>query len=127
MSFNKEQATQAAKNRRQELKRLSKAAKMMVASGQFNTVNEALLNFYQEESEAKEFFTFDQWKRQGFMVKKGEQSYLLWGSPKPLQTDNQSENEPETFFPVCHIFSNDQVEKQLTNNGGGGGQHAPIS
>ena len=124
-NFNKEQATQVAKNRRQELKRLSQLIKPKVSSGEFNSINEALLHFYRGDSgTALSFNTFDQWRRQNCMVKKGEQSFLLWGAPKPFKKrdDQCDDDQPETFFPICHIFSEKQVEKQLTNSRGGGGQ-----
>jgi len=67
-----------------------------------------------------ELQTFNQWKKGGFAVKKGEKGFLFFSSPKSKSiseketTTNKeqeinSHSEPR-YFP-CYLFSNEQVEK----------------
>jgi len=80
------------------------------------TVNFMLLYHVYETGGAQEFNTFKQWKEKGATVKKGEKAFLVWGQPvsKQRQEDKeqpgeQEEEEDYSFFPVCYLFSEHQV------------------
>lgn len=118
--MNTETTTQPTENqikhreRRDELKALSKTAKLAITmSGEEKTVNEFLIEMY-TNAENKEFHTLHQWSAKGFKVKKGSKSFLVWGKPKDHQKQ-QAEQKPteedeDKFFPLCYLFSNAQVE-----------------
>lgn len=112
--------------KRQYLKNLSSQVRDLVEAGEYNNVNEAILNqFYRNETH-KEFKTFHQWKKEGKKVKKGERAFVLWGKPKPGQQkeeeetkpepdeDEDEETEEELFYPVAYIFSNSQVHERAS-------------
>ena len=101
---------------RKKLKELSKIAKIAVKEGAFSTVNEALKSAYIEENEEiKEFNTFNQWAKIGKKVKKGAKAFLLWGQPRKVEQDE--ENDEFTFWPLCYVFANTQVEEKGGRNG----------
>lgn len=81
---------------------------------------------YTPQGEKKEFKTFHEWKAEGASVKKGEKAFLIWGQPrKGVKYGEETEQatntpkEPQTeaeklareydFFPLCYLFSEDQV------------------
>ena len=99
--------------KRQQLISMSKLAKMMVAEGMAESVNEALLQMYDELDEGLEFNTFWQWKDKGYKVSKGSKAFLVWGKPKKVAVaePTTSEEEEFKFWPVCYLFSETQVEK----------------
>ena len=99
--------------KRKHLIALSKVAKMMVGEGMVDSVNEALLQMYDENEEGLEFNTFWQWKEKGFKVSKGSKAFLVWGKPKkvPVTQPTTSEEEEFKFWPVCYLFSENQVNK----------------
>lgn len=99
--------------KRQQLISMSKLAKMMVAEGIAESVNEALLQLYDELNEGLEFNTFWQWKEKGYKVSKGSKAFLVWGKPKKVAVaePTTSEEEEFKFWPVCYLFSEKQVEK----------------
>lgn len=98
------------KANRATLKELSKVAKLAVKQGAFSTVNEALLSVYFEQGH-KEFNTFSQWIDKGFAVKKGEKAFFVWGSPrKGANHEPENEQDEFSFFPLCYLFSDKQVE-----------------
>lgn len=99
------------------LKEISKIAKELVKSEQYDTVNEAIrFEIYQLHN--KELKTFKQWLEDGKCVKKGEKGFVFWGAPKAKKTKNKevapaepmTEEEEEKFFPICYLFSEDQVQ-----------------
>lgn len=104
--------------RSREAKELS--IKLLAMTGELRSVNEILLDFYKEETGAKDFRRFDEWKEAGFMVKKGESAYRVWGSPKQftktqemqdVTTGNTDNIESKfEFWPMCCIFNENQVE-----------------
>jgi hypothetical protein len=116
MTFDKVKAKELAKAKREQLKSLSKMAKVLVSSGQYHSINDALLNYYRQEIGEGDicFYTFDQWEEQGYHVAKGSKAWMIWGKPRPLITDKPVEagQEPDTFFPVCYLFDNSQVIKR---------------
>lgn len=96
------------------------ALKTAIRTGVMLTVNEVLLSFYKDESGAKDFRRFDEWKEAGFMVKKGESAYRVWGTPKQFSKNQEMENVATgntesieskfEFWPMCCIFNENQVE-----------------
>jgi hypothetical protein len=104
------------KEKREELKALSNAVKPLVKMGQFDTVNEAVLQIYYQRNGHDVFKTFQQWKAEGFNVKKGEHAFYIWGRPSEKQKQEQQPEETPAedgtgFFPLCFLFSNKQVIK----------------
>lgn len=81
---------------------------------------------YTPQGEKKEFKTFHEWKAEGASVKKGEKAFLIWGqprkgvkygeeaeqaanAPKEQQTEAERLAQQYEFFPLCYLFSEDQV------------------
>ena len=103
------------KEKRLKLSKLSKMLKPLVSSGEYDNINAALISVYSDNEEL-EFNTFKEWKNKGYQVNKGEKSFPVWGKPKSFKVD-KSENvelKEYSFFPICNLFSNNQVE--LINN-----------
>ena len=100
---------------------LSKSIKPLVAEGVFDSVNEGLIETYMEDDpEIEEFNTFKQWKKQGYTIIKGSESFLVWGQPQKgkkqkeetAQTAQGSQEDEEyKFWPLCYLFANTQVRK----------------
>ncbi len=100
--------------KRKELIALSQNIRLMVKEGIYNTVNEGLHEFYQEENpDIEEFNTFNQWKEQGYTINKGSKAFLFWGQPRKYEQTPEGSTEPEEFkyFPLAYLFSNLQVVK----------------
>ena len=92
--------------KREKLKKLSQQVKPLVQDGEFNSVNEALIDLY-EDGENTEFHTFHDWKKKGKKILKGSVAFLIWGKPRKVE---QAEDEDEyKYWPVCYLFSNAQV------------------
>ncbi len=91
--------------RREQLKKLSAELKPLVEDGTYKTINTAILASYKSETH-QTFKSFDEWKSEGFTVKKGEKSFCIWG--KPITRENGEESYE--FFPLLHLFSNAQVD-----------------
>lgn len=115
---------EAARERRAELKTLSYQLKKAVQAGAIppsedGTINGLLRAMYAQQGHT-ELKTFDEWKAAGYIVRKGQKAFLLWGRPRKHNTDKEAatageDNEPqdsaqqEDFFPVCYVFSQLQV------------------
>jgi hypothetical protein len=81
------------------------------------TVNYMLLKYMYDTEGAEEFKTLVQWRKAGYKVKKGSKSFTIWAQPREGRYKDQKEKEEEKddehkyeFFPICHLFSNLQVE-----------------
>ncbi|WP_421977821.1 hypothetical protein [Roseivirga seohaensis] len=83
-----------------------------------STINEIVIEYFYSDDENIEFNTFKQWKAQGAIIKKGSESFPVWGQPlkldkKEVDTSKMSEEEKEKakykYWPICHLFSNNQV------------------
>lgn len=102
--------------KREFLKLLSKSAAIYVEQGTFETVNDAIINTVYKNDIHKFFKTFNQWKADGFFVKKGEKAFVVWGRPtKEQETEKSKEETTEQegkFFPLAFLFSNAQVEEK---------------
>lgn len=110
----------SAKNiqeKREILKGLSKPLQQLVKEAAIPTVNDGLKAIYAQSGHT-ELKTLQQWNKNGKRVSKGSHALCLWGAPKPMdkqqQDDNQDgANDPADFYPICFVFSNLQVyEKQ---------------
>jgi antirestriction protein ArdC len=104
--------------RREELKALSNSLKQLADENQ-TSINAALVFFYSEQTgvSSQDFKTLESWNTMGYMVKKGEKSYSIWGQ-KTKKTTNVEEGliagvpDVVTFYPIVSLFSIDQVTKR---------------
>ena len=100
--------------KREFLKTISKTAAVYVEQGDFETVNEAIINTVYKDDTHKFFKTFNQWKADGFFVLKGEKAFIVWGRPTKEQKAEEgkepSAEDESRFFPLAFLFSNAQVE-----------------
>ena len=108
-----------ARARRQALRDLSNELKSIAElNGQEANVNELLRDFYAGTGHT-ELKTFDQWKEDGYFIRKGEKALLLWGKPKASKNaiqeatqQGKSEEDADTdFYPLAYLFSQQQVTK----------------
>lgn len=107
------------RERRKHLKELSKIAKLrMNEDCEGMSVNEILVQEFYTDKENTEFKTLLQWNKEGFKVKKGAVSFLVWGKPRTKEKEQEEQNPPseeekeDEFYPLCYLFSNNQVEKK---------------
>ena len=108
-----------ARARRQALRDLSNELKSLAElNGQEANVNELLRDFYAGTGHT-ELKTFDQWKEDGYFIRKGEKALLLWGKPKASKNaiqeatqQGKSEEDADTdFYPLAYLFSKQQVTR----------------
>lgn len=105
--------TEEMKTKREELKALSRMAKMAIKTGLYDSVNQFLVDMYRQQGHT-ELNSFKQWLSKGFCVRRGEKALLLWGEPrKATNKEKQTENDKDEFefFPLAYVFSNKQVER----------------
>jgi len=101
-------------NNRKTLIELSKFVRIGVKEGAYDSVNDGLKEIYTEQNpEIDEFKTFQQWKREGATVRKGEKAFLIWGQPRQVSQVPEGTTEPEEFkyWPICYLFANTQIFK----------------
>jgi antirestriction protein ArdC len=100
------------------LKALSNSLKPLAQENQ-TSINAALVFFYSEQTgvSSQDFKTLESWNTLGYMVKKGEKSYSIWGQ-LTKKTTNLEEGliagvpDVVTFYPIVSLFSIDQVIKR---------------
>ena len=103
--------------RKAELIELSAQMRKKVESGQYETINQALIAHYAASGHT-ELHTFNEWLMLGYKVKKGEKALLLWSKKRTrekAQTEAQKQDEETksvSFHSVAYLFSNLQVEKK---------------
>jgi len=90
------------------------------SDGDFETTNQLLENYYREDlPESIVFKSFNQWKKEGKTVKKGEHGFLFWGRPINKNQDENTQEEGlkvnEKFFPLCYLFASHQVTDKNNN------------
>jgi hypothetical protein len=101
---------QEMKDKRDNLKELSKVVKMAISQGIYNSVNEGLVDMYAKEGHT-EIHSFNSWLTRGYAVRKGEKALLLWGEPRKGGKQEKEESDDEyNFFPLAYVFSQKQVE-----------------
>lgn len=106
--------TSTHKERREALKELSRAVKPLVKEGQFDSVNEAVIELFYRQDGHTEFNTLWEWNRKGYRVQKGSKAFAVWATPKKLnRIEDQAKGDDDKkmdFYPICYLFSNLQVE-----------------
>jgi len=112
-----EKQLEAIRAKRDELKLLSIGIKALVKEGKYNTINEGLIELYAEAGYTN-LKTLHQWNEINMSVKKGEHALLLWGSPKKEDkkeetTVSEDGEKKETFYPLCFVFSENQVQPMV--------------
>lgn len=97
--------------KREILKKLSKPLQELTKIGKIESVNSGLKTIYKSDGHII-LKTFNQWKKDGKSIKKGEKALCLWGSPKHKGEENEQETETDKldFYPICYVFSNLQVQ-----------------
>lgn len=103
--------------RRVALKELSNKLKSANV-GENVSVNDLLKDYYAGQGHTV-LKTYNEWKENGFFVKKGERALLLWARPKASKMSKENavalgkkeEDAKEDFFPVAYMFSEKQVNK----------------
>lgn len=108
------------KENRQKLIELSiKAREIREDEGlEDSTINEIIRLYFYTDDTHQVFNTFWEWKDKGYKVKKGEKAFLFWGSKRKNKQDDQAQSQEEetySFFPLCYVFSNAQVEPIAKN------------
>jgi hypothetical protein len=103
--------TSEIKAKRDELKAMSAAAKMLVKEGAADSVNDGLAIIYKDQGH-EVLKSYRQWQQDGYQVKKGSKALLMWAQPKKLGKveDAAAEEKKDEFFPIAYVFSNLQVE-----------------
>jgi len=125
MSF-KEKKLRKIDIRRQELRELSEQAKELKElaiieaerEGDQNKilwlsmmgVNDAIHYFIYKSVKCK---SFNNWKKEGYTVKKGSKAILFWGQPIDADKTDKKTGEIEEFefFPVAFVFKRSDVTK----------------
>ncbi len=109
------ETTSEHRQKREALKVLSQQVKPLVKAGQFDSVNDALIELFYRQDENREFHTLYDWNKKGYKVIKGSKAFVIWGSPRELKKNDpapdQNEEEKNDFYPLCYLFSNAQVER----------------
>lgn len=118
-----ETATKVAKKinsqymeRRTALSKLSTTIKLQMKMGLIDapSINAALIELYNQEGHSN-FKTFNQWKALGKSIIKGSRAFTVWGSPINSKPDPQVEQDEFQFFPLCYLFSEQQVTDSNAN------------
>lgn len=115
-----ESKKERALKRRQDLSALSRDLKAVAEmQGVEESVNSLLLAFYKQQYSTTDLRTFEQWKEAGYIVKKGQTSFIIWATPKATKAERERvaeakakgehATEKEDYFPVCHLFDITQV------------------
>lgn len=115
-----EEKKKRALERRQQLSALSRELKAVAElTGEAENVNELLKGYYSTTYGTTDLRTFDEWKKAGYIVKKGQTSFMIWATPKATKAERERvaeakakgehATEKEDYFPVCHLFDITQV------------------
>lgn len=96
--------------KREILKQLSAPFKVLKKEGAIDSINEGLLQYYAEQGHS-DLKTLHQWNKEGKRVKKGSEAFLVWAMPKKMKPKATPEADEMEFFPICYLFSSDQVEE----------------
>lgn len=93
---------------RQILKQLSAPFSEMKKNGEIRTINEGLKNLYRAQGH-EVLKTFEEWKKNGKHVKRGEKALLLWGFKTEKTIREKKKEITISFCPLLYVFSNLQV------------------
>lgn len=94
------------------LRSLSSQVKELVKDGEYETINQAIIDLHYKRDGHSDFKTIKQWNEAGYRINKGETAFVVWGKPKKAQDKEQTgdtEDEISDFYPLCFLFSNKQV------------------
>lgn len=110
-----EEKKQKAIEKRTELRNLSAKFKPLAKISE-KSINELLVDYYKSNKGVTDLKTFEEWRKLGYTVKKGESSYLVWAKPvASTQAKERAEHNEtdakEDYFPVCHLFDRSQVQE----------------
>jgi hypothetical protein len=112
-----------ANPRRAELKELSAQLKPMAHESN-TTLNAALVFHYAEQTgkQAQDFKTLASWNEEGYIIKKGETSFMIWAKPEKMTMNVEEgmigkEAEVVTVYKLVHLFHVGQVVKRKEGNG----------
>ena len=120
MKQTQEEKKARALERRKELSALSQDLKAVAElTGEAENVNELLKGYYSTTYGTTDLRTFEEWKKAGYTVKKGQTSFMIWATPKATKAERERvaeakakgehATEKEDYFPVCHLFDIKQV------------------
>ena len=105
------------KLKRQELSERSKEVRPLIERGEYDTINQAVIDTFYKVDGHEEFKTIHQWNKDGKRVKRGETAFLVWAKPiDELKAEKEGHiiapehQDGPKFFPLCFLFSNKQVE-----------------
>ena len=113
-----ENSVRTAHPRRAELKALS--AQLKPVAHEFNTsLNAALVFHYAEQTgkQSQDFKTLTKWNEEGYSIKKGETSFIIWAKPEKMTLNVEEgrigkEAEVVTVYKLIHLFHVGQVFKR---------------
>jgi hypothetical protein len=82
-----------------------------------HTINDLLMKFVYNPVGDLVFNTFNQWRKEGKFVKKGEKGIIVWGQPiaakaKEIRESSEGKEPLEAnyeMYPLCYLFSDKQV------------------
>ncbi len=105
---------------REYLKQASIMVRPLIEKGVYPNVNEAIMASYTDEANII-FKPMPIWNKEGYQIKKGSKAFAIWGRPRKntgiaLEQSPTIEEGQYSFYPVCYIFSNDQVFRKETAN-----------
>jgi len=101
--------------RRENLKKTSKAVKELMEAGKIKAtnLNDALLESYNGKKKSQVWLTMELWQSAGYSVRKGETAQMIWG--KKQESTNKETGEPYSYFQIVFVFNNSQVERSSWN------------
>ena len=100
--------TSNIQKKRQEIKEISKTLQELKEHGDIKTINEGLKEIYKQQGN-NDLRTFQQWKKAGYQVKRGQKALYLWGRQAHKIITENGEQKEVTFFPLLAVFSENQV------------------
>jgi hypothetical protein len=113
-----ENSLKTANLRRVELKALSAQLKP-VAQESNTSLNAALVFHYAEQTgkQSQDFKTLAKWNEEGYIIKKGETSFMIWAKPEKMTLNVEEgrigkEAEVVTVYKLVHLFHIGQVVKK---------------
>jgi N-terminal domain of anti-restriction factor ArdC len=113
-----ENSVKTANPRRAELKALSAQLKPMAHESN-TSLNAALVFHYAEQTgkQSQDFKTLAKWNEEGYSIKKGESSFMIWAKPEKMTVNVEEgligkEAEVVTIYKLVHLFHVGQVVKR---------------
>lgn len=103
-------AKEAYQQRRAELMAMSNQLRPLVTIGQYDSINEAIIETVYNPEGARTLRTFWEWKREGYKVRKGEKGLPVWGRKKQRTPEPAGDEDPMTYWPMAYLFTDEQVD-----------------